>query len=101
MVILFQPLVIPSIADALRFSGINVTPTKPPSLSCGVTSLRICSPLRSTTHTIGLFGDCLVAVSYTHLRAHETDSYLVCRLLLEKKKKIKIHKKKKKKNNKR
>src|SRR5664279_3197553 len=28
----------------------------------------------------------LVAVSYTHLRAHETDSYLVCRLLLEKKK---------------
>ena len=28
----------------------------------------------------------VVAVSYTHLRAHETDSYLVCRLLLEKKK---------------
>src|SRR5680860_1879789 len=28
-------------------------------------------------------------VSYTHLRAHETDSYLVCRLLLEKKKKQK------------
>src|SRR5664279_2941761 len=28
----------------------------------------------------------LGAVSYTHLRAHETDSYLVCRLLLEKKK---------------
>src|SRR5680860_1238611 len=24
------------------------------------------------------------ALSYTHLRAHETDSYLVCRLLLEK-----------------
>ena len=23
-------------------------------------------------------------VSYTHLRAHETDQYLVCRLLLEK-----------------
>ena len=32
----------------------------------------------------------LCAVSYTHLRAHETDSYLVCRLLLEKKKK-KLH----------
>src|SRR5664279_656974 len=30
------------------------------------------------------------SVSYTHLRAHETDSYLVCRLLLEKKKKKKI-----------
>ena len=28
----------------------------------------------------------VTAVSYTHLRAHETDSYLVCRLLLEKKK---------------
>src|SRR5665647_1231333 len=26
-----------------------------------------------------------LTVSYTHLRAHETDSYLVCRLLLEKK----------------
>src|SRR5680860_1793006 len=31
----------------------------------------------------------LLPVSYTHLRAHETDSYLVCRLLLEKKKKKK------------
>ena len=29
---------------------------------------------------------CTPSVSYTHLRAHETDSYLVCRLLLEKKK---------------
>src|SRR5678815_3402744 len=27
----------------------------------------------------------LVAVSYTHLRAHETPEHLVCRLLLEKK----------------
>src|SRR5680860_1703148 len=30
--------------------------------------------------------NCSPPVSYTHLRAHETDSYLVCRLLLEKKK---------------
>src|SRR5665647_3474664 len=30
-------------------------------------------------------GTMLATVSYTHLRAHETDSYLVCRLLLEKK----------------
>ena len=29
---------------------------------------------------------CMEAVSYTHLRAHETGAYLVCRLLLEKKK---------------
>src|SRR5680860_1788677 len=33
-----------------------------------------------------------VPVSYTHLRAHETDSYLVCRLLLEKKKQKKTKK---------
>ena len=26
----------------------------------------------------------LMSVSYTHLRAHETSTYLVCRLLLEK-----------------
>eukprot|EP00658_Telonema_sp_P-2_P039352 TRINITY_DN28160_c0_g1_i2.p1 TRINITY_DN28160_c0_g1~~TRINITY_DN28160_c0_g1_i2.p1 ORF type:complete len:111 (-),score=38.39 TRINITY_DN28160_c0_g1_i2:89-421(-) len=31
-----------------------------------------------------------VPVSYTHLRAHETPEHLVCRLLLEKKKKIQI-----------
>ena len=30
------------------------------------------------------------AVSYTHLRAHETPEHLVCRLLLEKKKNSKI-----------
>ena len=30
----------------------------------------------------------LLSVSYTHLRAHETDSYLVCRLLLEKNKSV-------------
>src|SRR5665647_884786 len=35
----------------------------------------------------GLHGRAFIPVSYTHLRAHETDSYLVCRLLLEKKKK--------------
>ena len=34
----------------------------------------------------------VLAVSYTHLRAHETDSYLVCRLLLENKKKTKKQK---------
>eukprot|EP00658_Telonema_sp_P-2_P047650 TRINITY_DN36250_c0_g1_i1.p2 TRINITY_DN36250_c0_g1~~TRINITY_DN36250_c0_g1_i1.p2 ORF type:complete len:103 (+),score=12.75 TRINITY_DN36250_c0_g1_i1:505-813(+) len=30
---------------------------------------------------------CVDTVSYTHLRAHETPEHLVCRLLLEKKKK--------------
>eukprot|EP00658_Telonema_sp_P-2_P062152 TRINITY_DN50820_c0_g1_i1.p1 TRINITY_DN50820_c0_g1~~TRINITY_DN50820_c0_g1_i1.p1 ORF type:complete len:104 (-),score=0.89 TRINITY_DN50820_c0_g1_i1:87-398(-) len=36
-----------------------------------------------------LKGDKVIAVSYTHLRAHETPEHLVCRLLLEKKKKNK------------
>mgnify|MGYP007068955288 CR=1 FL=1 len=31
-----------------------------------------------------------IPVSYTHLRAHETPEHLVCRLLLEKKKKLKL-----------
>ena len=39
-------------------------------------------------------GTGLIPVSYTHLRAHETVLDLVCRLLLEKKKKTKIQKKK-------
>src|SRR5678816_3893311 len=33
--------------------------------------------------------DSIIPVSYTHLRAHETPEHLVCRLLLEKKKKKK------------
>src|SRR5680860_1558099 len=40
----------------------------------------------STFYIIGLVIITITPVSYTHLRAHETDSYLVCRLLLEKKK---------------
>ena len=38
-----------------------------------------------------VYAPTFIAVSYTHLRAHETDSYLVCRLLLEKKKKKRDH----------
>ena len=34
----------------------------------------------------GVATACMVTVSYTHLRAHETPEHLVCRLLLEKKK---------------
>ena len=41
-----------------------------------------------------------IPVSYTHLRAHETEADLVCRLLLEKKKKKKKKKKKQKKKKK-
>src|SRR5674536_27292 len=39
----------------------------------------------AATGADGQVGD--EAVSYTHLRAHETPEHLVCRLLLEKKKK--------------
>ena len=42
-------------------------------------------------------GQGIPAVSYTHLRAHETPEHLVCRLLLEKKKTKEKPKKKKKK----
>eukprot|EP01016_Furgasonia_blochmanni_P056520 TRINITY_DN9654_c0_g1_i2.p1 TRINITY_DN9654_c0_g1~~TRINITY_DN9654_c0_g1_i2.p1 ORF type:complete len:235 (+),score=58.63 TRINITY_DN9654_c0_g1_i2:64-768(+) len=42
--------------------------------------ISVCT-IFTLTHTL-----CVQPVSYTHLRAHETDSYLVCRLLLEKKK---------------
>src|SRR5674476_339365 len=41
----------------------------------------------------------LIHISYTHLRAHETGRNLVCRLLLEKKKKEKTYLTKKKKKN--
>ena len=42
------------------------------------------SPIRP--NPIGLTAVEILAVSYTHLRAHETGRNLVCRLLLEKKK---------------
>ena len=41
---------------------------------------------RDAQDTSELFFEDVRAVSYTHLRAHETLRYLVCRLLLEKKK---------------
>ena len=43
---------------------------------------KIFSGLGSTAKDIRT---ALTAVSYTHLRAHETPEHLVCRLLLEKK----------------
>ncbi|VTU51905.1 hypothetical protein AMBR_JPGBJEAN_02782 [Lacticaseibacillus rhamnosus] len=36
----------------------------------------------------GVGSSVIATVSYTHLRAHETRGNLVCRLLLEKKKKL-------------
>eukprot|EP00658_Telonema_sp_P-2_P041076 TRINITY_DN29377_c0_g1_i2.p1 TRINITY_DN29377_c0_g1~~TRINITY_DN29377_c0_g1_i2.p1 ORF type:complete len:269 (+),score=89.27 TRINITY_DN29377_c0_g1_i2:173-979(+) len=46
---------------------------------------------RTQLHQMEELQSCvLVAVSYTHLRAHETPEHLVCRLLLEKKKQNKL-----------
>ena len=45
-------------------------------------------------HQVHLNAASSQAVSYTHLRAHETPEHLVCRLLLEKKKKYYINMKK-------
>ena len=42
-----------------------------------LSAAKIVCSLEGEVHSLG-------TVSYTHLRAHETDSYLVCRLLLEK-----------------
>ena len=80
--------------DALDL-GANDYITKP--FSTGELLARVRAALRLnrfSSNPTGVFQaqDLLIPVSYTHLRAHETDSYLVCRLLLEKKKK---HKKKK------
>src|SRR5450759_5770524 len=44
------------------------------------------APVAESTDCWACFGS-FVPVSYTHLRAHETRHDLVCRLLLEKKKK--------------
>ena len=43
--------------------------------------------LGSFSRSSGFFDE-QAAVSYTHLRAHETKANLVCRLLLEKKKQL-------------
>ena len=53
------------------------------SSGCDVTT----DALRTTQRQRNLSGltASAVAVSYTHLRAHETPEHLVCRLLLEKK----------------
>ena len=53
-------------------------------------TLRLCLPRPGADKAARLLGlQTWAGVSFTHLRAHETGSYLVCRLLLGKKKKKK------------
>src|SRR5680860_1146776 len=54
-------------------SPITWFPRRSSSVACGA----LCA-----TEAGGAWSGWVDSVSYTHLRAHETDSYLVCRLLL-------------------
>src|SRR5678815_2990361 len=76
----------------VSFSG-GVAPSAPVQVcSADKSSTRKLSSLpRRTRPTSDLAYNSTIigAVSYTHLRAHETPEHLVCRLLLEKKKKRK------------
>src|SRR5680860_1815610 len=64
----------------------NLQLINPPCLMFPVTTLISACPASSNQGALRQ-PPTPASVSYTHLRAHETDSYLVCRLLLEKKKK--------------
>ena len=60
----------------------------------GCTPITLEDELEMIANGNFLENDYPIAVSYTHLRAHETVLDIVCRLLLEKKKKQKTQKKK-------
>src|SRR5674536_370156 len=60
----------------VSFSAPSFTPTTAFPLACASTGTK------PKSSSMGVY-----TVSYTHLRAHETPEHLVCRLLLEKKKK--------------
>ena len=68
--------------DALKIQGISKVETSY-DFNNYIFSIRFSySTIASLNAALNLIN--YDPVSYTHLRAHETDSYLVCRLLLEK-----------------
>src|SRR5665213_1810868 len=96
--------------EVIRTSGVRklspfVVPSFLPNLAAGQISIRFGfhgpagTPVTACAASAQAIGDAMriirmgeadiVSVSYTHLRAHETGRNLVCRLLLEKKKKQK------------
>src|SRR5665647_3884752 len=84
-----NPFIEPSIAEMIE-AGTTIVTLRRMAGERAVQAVR----QFSRVHEVGRFHARVAAaspgplkpVSYTHLRAHETDSYLVCRLLLEKKK---------------
>src|SRR5678815_2363984 len=80
----YSPVRVMSTAEAKRFRNALETHE-------GKTGKPLQGNWRHKMHLLFTWADELVhhpkAVSYTHLRAHETPEHLVCRLLLEKKKK--------------
>eukprot|EP00658_Telonema_sp_P-2_P044265 TRINITY_DN32121_c0_g1_i4.p1 TRINITY_DN32121_c0_g1~~TRINITY_DN32121_c0_g1_i4.p1 ORF type:complete len:443 (+),score=50.19 TRINITY_DN32121_c0_g1_i4:250-1578(+) len=69
-----------------QFAGQQTTPPLPPNPGC-VPGIREDQQIALEVALLEeVQGDTTPAVSYTHLRAHETPEHLVCRLLLEKKK---------------
>ena len=88
-------LTLVSLSFVLSLHGIYQYITKAPMPSNWVAQAE--TAVRTRVYSIfgspNIMGD-FMAVSYTHLRAHETGRNLVCRLLLEKKKKKKKKRKK-------
>ena len=72
------PDLLPHLFD--RFRQGDATAARAGGLGIGLAIVKHLIEMHGGTVTAESPG----AVSYTHLRAHETDSYLVCRLLLEK-----------------
>src|SRR5665647_313088 len=52
-------------------------------LALQTSSIKPKNALIESELILGICSKSTIIISYTHLRAHETDSYLVCRLLLE------------------
>eukprot|EP00657_Telonema_sp_P-1_P012097 TRINITY_DN83_c0_g1_i12.p1 TRINITY_DN83_c0_g1~~TRINITY_DN83_c0_g1_i12.p1 ORF type:complete len:107 (-),score=26.13 TRINITY_DN83_c0_g1_i12:89-409(-) len=80
-------LLIASLVPQKRFRVRGYHPVSPDFPDCSTNNSAI------TCRLFPVRSPLLRAVSYTHLRAHETVLDLVCRLLLEKKKKKKKYKK--------